>query len=122
MAKNKYYVVWNGRQIGIYSNWDSCKLQIEGFKGAQYKSFPDRASAEQAFKDGYAASCQQKTDNGHQSTVKSYESLPEGQRPIGQSIAVDAACSGNPGKMEFQGVFVETGTHLFKSPVYEQGT
>ena len=55
MAKNKYYVVWNGRQIGIYSNWDSCKLQIEGFKGAQYKSFPDRASAEQAFKDGYAA-------------------------------------------------------------------
>ena len=44
------------------------------------------------------------------------------QQPIGQSIAVDAACSGNPGKMEFQGVFVETKTHLFKSPVYEHGT
>lgn len=129
MAKNKYYVVWNGRQVGVYSNWDSCKMQIEGFKGAQYKSFPDRASAEQAFKAGYEASCQQSTANsqksminGQQSTVKSYETLPEGQRPIGQSIAVDAACSGNPGKMEFQGVFVETGTHLFKSPVYEHGT
>jgi ribonuclease HI len=65
---------------------------------------------------------QRSTVNGQQSTVKSYETLPEGQRPIGQSIAVDAACSGNPGKMEFQGVFVETGTHLFKSPVYEHGT
>ena len=115
MAKNKYYVVWNGRQIGIYSNWDSCKLQIEGFKGAQYKSFPDRASAEQAFKDGYAASCQQSTVNSQQSAVKSYESLPEGQRPIGQSIAVDAACSGNPGKMEFQGVCRDWFTSLQKS-------
>ena len=121
MAKNKYYVVWNGRQIGVYSNWDSCKMQIEGFKGAQYKSFPDRASAEQAFNAGYEA-FKQSTDNGQQTTVKSYESLPENQRPIGQSIAVDAACSGNPGKMEFQGVFVETNTHLFKSPVYEHGS
>lgn len=107
MAKNKFYVVWNGRQAGIFSTWDSCKMQIEGFKGARYKSFPDRDSAEQAFKAGYEAS-QRTTDNG--------------QQPIGQSIAVDAACSGNPGKMEFQGVFVETKTHLFKSPVYEQGT
>lgn len=122
MAKNKYYVVWNGRQVGVYSNWDSCKMQIEGFKGAQYKSFPDRASAEQAFNAGYEASCQQSAASSQQSALKSYENFPEDQRPIGQSIAVDAACSGNPGKMEFQGVFVETGTHLFKSPVYEQGT
>lgn len=107
MAKNKFYVVWSGRQAGIFSTWDSCKMQIEGFKGARYKSFPDRDSAEQAFKAGYEAS-QQPTTNS--------------QQPIGQSIAVDAACSGNPGKMEFQGVFVETKTHLFKSPVYEQGT
>lgn len=110
MAKNKFYVVWNGRQVGVFSNWDSCKIQIEGYKGAQYKSFPDRASAEQAFKIGYQQSAinQQPTANS--------------QQPIGQSIAVDAACSGNPGKMEFQGVFVETKTHLFKSPVYEHGT
>ena len=110
MAKNKFYVVWNGRQVGVYSNWDSCKIQIEGYKGAQYESFPDRASAEEAFKSGYQLSA-----ISHQPSAVS-------QQPIGQSIAVDAACSGNPGKMEFQGVFVETKTHLFKSPVYEQGT
>lgn len=121
MAKNKFYVVWKGRQVGVFGSWDSCRMQIEGFKGALYKSFPDRQSAEAAFNAGYSAS-QQTTGNGQQTSFKSYENLPESQRPIGQSIAVDAACSGNPGKMEFQGVFVETSTHLFKSPVYEQGT
>ncbi len=118
MAKNKFYVVWKGRQVGIFSTWDSCKMQIEGFKGAQYKSFSDRASAEQAFKAGYEAGSQQPATGGQ----PSYETLPESQRPIGQSIAVDAACSGNPGKVEYQGVFVETNTHLFKSPVFECGT
>ncbi len=117
MAKNKFYVVWNGRQVGVFSNWDSCKMQIEGFKGAQYKSFPDRDSAEEAFKSGYQQSAisQQLSAINHQPTAN-------GLQPIGQSIAVDAACSGNPGKMEFQGVFVETKTNLFKSPVYEHGT
>ena len=119
MAKgNKFYVVWKGREVGVFSTWDSCKMQIENFKGAQYKSFADRMSAENAFRAGYEASRQQSAV----SSQLSYESMPENQRPIGQSIAVDAACSGNPGKMEFQGVFVETGTNLFKSPVYEQGS
>lgn len=107
MAKGKFYVVWNGRNVGVYSDWDSCKMQIEGFKGAQYKSFPDRASAEDAFRNGYEAS---------------QNPIANSQQPIGQSIAVDAACSGNPGKVEYQGVFVETKTHLFKSPVFEGGT
>jgi ribonuclease HI len=119
MAKgNKFYVVWKGREVGVFSTWDSCKMQIENFKGAQYKSFADRMSAENAFRAGYEASRQQSAV----SSQLSYESMPENQKPIGQSIAVDAACSGNPGKMEFQGVFVETKTHLFKSPVYEQGS
>ncbi len=123
MAKNKFYVVWKGRQIGVFSNWDSCKMQIEGFKGAQYKSFPDRTSAEEAFKTGYQAISQQVNEfNVQQPTFNSQCSTANVQQPIGQSIAVDAACSGNPGKMEFQGVFVETKTHLFKSPVYEHGT
>lgn len=114
MAKGKFYVVWNGRNVGVYSDWDSCKMQIEGFKGAQYKSFPDRASAEDAFRNGYEAS--------QQPTANSQQPIANSQQPIGQSIAVDAACSGNPGKVEYQGVFVETKTHLFKSPVFEGGT
>ena len=120
MAKSKFYVVWKGRQAGVYSNWESCKMQIEGFKGAQYKSFPDRRSAEDAFKAGY----QQTSQRDYESTRLQVNETTRLQveMPITQSIAVDAACSGNPGKMEFQGVFVETKTNLFKSPVYEHGT
>lgn len=120
MAKSKFYVVWKGRQAGVYSNWESCKMQIEGFKGAQYKSFLDRQSAEDAFKAGY----QQTSQRDYESTRPQVNETTRLQveMPITQSIAVDAACSGNPGKMEFQGVFVETKTNLFKSPVYEHGT
>lgn len=115
MTKNKYYVVWRGRQIGIYDSWDLCKVQVEGFKGARYKSYTDRTSAENAFKIGYEASQEKMSVN--------YDDLPDRiEKPIGESIAVDASCSGNPGKVEYQGVFVETGTLLFKSPVFEGGT
>lgn len=113
MAKGKFYVVWNGRNVGIYSDWDSCKAQIEGFKGALYKSFPDRLSAEEAFKQG---------DSAIRESDARAKLSTSATKPIGQSIAVDAACSGNPGKVEYQGVFVETNTHLFKSPVFEGGT
>lgn len=40
MAKNKYYAVKNGRQIGIFDNWADCKDQVYGFSGAIYKGFP----------------------------------------------------------------------------------
>lgn len=41
---------------------------------------------------------------------------------IVESIAVDAACSGNPGPMEYRGVYVRTGQVLFKVGPMEQGT
>jgi len=48
MAK-KYYVVWKGRQAGIFTTWDDCKAQVDGFAGARYKSFPTKEEAEKAF-------------------------------------------------------------------------
>ncbi len=106
--KNKYYTVWVGRQIGVFDSWDECRQQVEGFQGAKYKGYPTREQAEAAFKS---------------EPIKSWQSLPDGApKPITNAIAVDAACSGNPGKMEYRGVFVETGTELFKSPVFEGGT
>lgn len=45
MAK-KYYVVRKGKTAGIYMNWDDCKAQVQGFSGAEYKSFPTITEAE----------------------------------------------------------------------------
>ncbi len=117
MAKNKYYVVWFGRNIGIYSDWESCKEQIAGFQGALYKGFSDAEEAKKAFKMGHQAYKQ--TIRAAFPQTKQQDSTEE---PIAQAIAVDAACSGNPGKMEYRGVFVETNTEIFKSCVYDYGT
>lgn len=39
MAK-KYYAVRKGKVPGIYMTWNDCKAQVDGFSGAEYKSFP----------------------------------------------------------------------------------
>lgn len=38
MAK-KYYAVKKGRTPGIYMAWNECKAQVDGYSGAEYKSF-----------------------------------------------------------------------------------
>lgn len=40
MSKKKYYAVRNGKKIGVFNTWNECKEQVNGFSGAEYKSFP----------------------------------------------------------------------------------
>ena len=48
MAKQKFYVVWEGVTPGIYTSWTDCQLQIKGYEAAKYKSFDTREEAERA--------------------------------------------------------------------------
>ena len=41
----KVYAVKKGRTTGIFMSWDDCKAQVDGFAGAEYKSFADPADA-----------------------------------------------------------------------------
>lgn len=41
----KYYAVKNGKIPGIYKTWDECKKQVNGYSGAEYKSFPTEEEA-----------------------------------------------------------------------------
>lgn len=118
MAKKKFYVVWKGKRSGIFESWNDCKAQITGVKGAQYKSFPTFAEAKKGFNGSYLE---------YKGTKKGKPSLtPEEILKIGEpnmhSIAVDAASSGNPGIMEYQGVDTKTKKKLFKQGPFEQGT
>ena len=54
MSKKKFYVVWNGHKKGVFTSWKVCKKQIDGFEGAQYKSFTDFNEAEIASTKNYA--------------------------------------------------------------------
>ena len=116
--KQKFYVVWKGKRPGIYESWDDCKAQIEGFKGAQYKSFAKFDLAKKAFNGNYA----DYKGKGQKEKELSPEELLRIGEPNYNSISVDAASSGNPGKMEYQGVDTKSKKRLFKQGPFEQGT
>lgn len=41
----KFYAVRAGRKTGIFYTWNDCRAQVEGFRGARYKSFLTEAQA-----------------------------------------------------------------------------
>ncbi|GAA4968669.1 ribonuclease H family protein [Algibacter aquimarinus] len=117
--KKKYYTVWKGHHTGVFESWDDCKAQIKDFQGAQYKSFSTFDAAKKALKGNY------KDYIGKSKTFTS--ELSEAQlkkigKPNYNSISVDAASSGNPGKMEYRGVDTKTKKQLFIQGPFEEGT
>lgn len=121
MAKKKYYVVWEGHDPGIYDSWNACQQQIKNYPGAKYKSFKSRQAAEDAFSDDYRSFI----GRGGGSSKKNSGTLQPGdpgtEKIIWESLSVDAACSGNPGRMEYQGVDTRTGERFFHQ-AFEMGT
>jgi ribonuclease HI len=114
IMKKKYYVVWNGVMPGIYESWSECQAQIKGYVGALYKSFGSRQEAEQAMcRPAYSYIGKKSKQKTGDRVKGSY---------IKKSIAVDAACSGNPGVLEYRGVNVETGELIFHVGTFPQGT
>ncbi|UKM65420.1 ribonuclease H family protein [Flavobacteriaceae bacterium GSB9] len=117
--KKKYYTVWKGHKTGVFESWTDCKAQINNFDGAIYKSFPTFDAAKTALKGNY------KDYIGKNKSFKS-ELSAEQLKKIGQpnynSISVDAASSGNPGKMEYRGVDTKTKKQLFIQGPFEEGT
>ncbi|MFX0556203.1 viroplasmin family protein [Maribacter sp. CXY002] len=116
--KSKFYVVWKGKRPGIYDTWQDCKAAITGYKGAEYKSFATFDQAKKAYNGSYNDFKGKKKD---ETILSPIELLKIGQ-PNYHSIAVDAASSGNPGIMEYQGVDTKTGKILFKQGPFQQGT
>jgi len=118
MAKKKFYVVWKGRETGVFTTWKACKKQIDGFEKAQYKSFINESEAELAFTQQFS---DYKGKNTKKTTLSTTEKAKYGQ-PNLESISVDAACSGNPGKMEYRGVLTHNKKEIFKMGPFKKGT
>ncbi len=120
MSKKKkaYYVVWKGKEPGIYDSWEVCEAQVKGQVGAVYKGFATLSEAQQAFSAGHDAYIVRKSPGkgNHQLAITNNQS------PILPALAVDAACSGNPGVMEFRGVIADTGTEVFHRGPFPCGT
>ncbi|NQT78108.1 MAG: viroplasmin family protein [Bacteroidetes bacterium] len=116
MAKQKYYVVWLGKEPGIYKTWQECERQIRNFDGAVYKSFVDEGLARQAYEDDHSNYIGKDFGKLNEQEKKIYG------KPIEDSICVDAACSGNPGIMEYRGVDKLSGAELFRMGPFQYAT
>ena len=86
----KHYAVKVGRNPGIYTTWEEAEAQVKGFSGAVFKAFHTRKEAEAWLRFTPASA------------------LP----PTLVGLAVDAACSGNPGPLEYRVVDLVTGKVL----------
>lgn len=115
-SKTKYYVVWVGLRPGIYETWADCKAQIANYPNATYKSFKTRQEAEKAYKQPATASIGKKAKAAPRDLSAFKDEI------IWESISVDAACSNNPGIMEYRGVVTQTGKEIFRLGPFEEGT
>lgn len=119
--KRKFYVVWEGREPGIYDNWEDAFEQIKGFPGAKHKSYDDLDHATAAFRgkpeyqlDIVRSILTHNPGFGRRDTAlpaRDYTQIPEIRL---DAIAVDGACAGNPGKMEYRAVRVADGAEIFR--------
>lgn len=116
----KFYVVWKGYSPGIYDSWEECKLQVTGFPGAEYKSYDSQEAATKAFRGDYNEEIKLiKAIANHNNETVNYDAIPD---IIKDSIAVDGACSKNPGPMEYRCVDVMTGAQIFHMGPLADGT
>jgi ribonuclease HI len=114
--QQKYYVVWRGRQTGIFESWEECEAQVKGFPNARYQSFPSRALAEAAFHQPPPEPDTSPPSQGRQPWLL----LPN--PPQLPSICVDAACDASPGRMEYRGVWTENSEEIFHEGPFEEAT
>lgn len=106
----KFYVVWQGRETGIFTDWDTCRRQVDKFAGARYKSFGTMEEAKAAFFGGGAAPAEESDEKKKSSksasvkkrtaaqTVKTYNTDEIAAIPADIKIFTDGGCEPNPGK------------------------
>ncbi|MDE6011103.1 MAG: ribonuclease H family protein [Muribaculaceae bacterium] len=126
----KFYVVWAGHNPGVYPSWELCKEQIKNYPNARYKSFSSAAEATRAYRNGLQENERDELANllngagdfrarRSAGAKQDYSENPEIDLT---AWAVDAACAGNPGPVEYRGVELMTGRELFRVGPLEGGT
>ena len=118
--KKKYYVVWVGDDPGIYDSWTECQLQINGYPGARYKSFNTMEEAVEAYRGDPAEQLdimKAILTNANEMPKPKIAGITDYMQIPGirlDAIAVDGACAGNPGRMEYRAVRLIDGAEIFR--------
>lgn len=128
MAKQKFYVVWAGKQPGVYSTWAECQAQTDHYTGAKYKSYESRAAAEEAYKAGWkgnwgtGAGASSGSKEKKNSSFKRASTVETSEEIDYYSVSVDVGTRGNPGPVEYKGVDTGTGELIFSCGPIQKGT
>ena len=88
----KFYAGAGGREPGIYTEWPLAKRQVDGFAGAVYKGFPDRAAAETWLKNSLSPRRRKPAEESGQQRPEE-DAAPDGA----VFVYTDGSCLGNPG-------------------------
>jgi ribonuclease HI len=110
----KYYVVRAGKKVGIFTSRNEVQPLVVGFPAAKYKAFPSLSQAEEALQQGREPYYQTKPASKSRPRIRHARDEQVEVPFVRESIAVDAACSGNPGVLEYRGVDLQTGKELFR--------
>jgi len=98
----KYYGVRNGKEgPQVYTDWKSCENAVKGFSGAKFKAFSSQEEAELFIGE-------------IEDILKSY--------PLGHHITCDASSSIKENYWEYQLVWTDDKTLIYRSPTYKNGT
>jgi len=94
----KFYVVWSGRQTGVFTDWTTTQRAVDKYAGARFKSFPSRAEAVEAFsRDGHASIPPKTASKKKPGTPQSERSAAHPSHQFDFTIYCDGACEPNPG-------------------------
>ena len=97
----KFYVVWEGREKGIFTDWNHCKAQVENHPGARYKSYKTRSEAEAAFRGSSEAALRKSQPTTKKFSGKgprTFTAAEVAELPAQTKIFTDGGCEPNPGQ------------------------
>lgn len=105
--EKKFYVVRKWKKTWIFYSRDECKESVNWFSDAKYKWFSSKQDAELALQEWREKYYEVKN-------VAKKEKVDNKDIPFfAESIAVDAACSGNPWEMEYRWIDLQTWEEIF---------
>ncbi len=102
---------------GIFDSWSACQAQIKGYPNAKYKSYTSKEAAIEAYEGPYEERQKALNKTAHFIDKRLFKNEINFN-----SLSVDAACSGNPGLMEYRGVHTADGAEIFHAGPFHQGT
>ena len=101
----KFYVVWVGRETGVFTSWAYTKKQVNNFPQAKFKAFKTQEEAETALTAGRgtlpnkSTKNKVKTSSNKMNTILTAPDFDDAQmKTFDSDIYCDGACDPNPGK------------------------